>query len=216
MKINFKNFLKFLLIIIFTILILYFGYQEFLQFKYPLHKISNLINHSTLPDNVYIHHEENHGTFQFIRDTYIKDGIVNDYQKSTHTLQPNQNTNFLIIIDNNKNYLIDYSNKTINEYEENLNIDERKSYYHSYSATNTFYSLVQYRAEKDHQEIYKYLGKETINGKRCYKFSFTTHDNTYYSKTVFYLDIETNLILQVDYYDSPNRKIYYRHLRISL
>ena len=98
-----KKIIKLLLILIFTIFILYFGYQEYLQFKYPLYEISNLIRHATFPDSFYIHIESNSDSYKFIKDIYLKDGIINDYQKEYNQIDPNFNVDRLIITENNIN-----------------------------------------------------------------------------------------------------------------
>ncbi|MBR3881761.1 MAG: hypothetical protein IKJ36_00655 [Clostridia bacterium] len=209
-----KKIIKLLLILIFTIFILYFGYQEYLQFKYPLYEISNLIRHATLPDSFYIHIESNSDSYKFIKDIYLKDGIINDYQKEYNQIDPNFNVDRLIITENNINYTIDNFTKsiiTVTE-KENIPIEYYKSYYLYLSGTEQFFREIENHLQNENYGNYKYLGKTTINNKKCHKFSFTNFEETVTTKRIFYLDTQTSLINQIDYYSSNIRANWYRYI----
>ena len=148
-------------------------------------------------------------------DTFIennKDGIINDYQKEYNQIDPNFNVDRLIITENNIHYTIDNFTKSIITFTENIPIEYYKSYYLYLSGTEQFFREIENHLQNENYGNYKYLGKTTINNKKCHKFSFTNFEDSVTTKRIFYLDTQTSLINQIDYYSSNIRANWYRYI----
>ena len=70
---TFFKIIKFIIIISLILLIFYFGYQEYLQAKYPLHKIAVLLNQVEIPNNIHIKINSINDISDYTREIYFKD-----------------------------------------------------------------------------------------------------------------------------------------------
>lgn len=92
-----------------------------------------------------------------------------------------------------ENYIskdIDHTQKTFNVY---------------YNSTSEYMSSMQTQIDnifalvKDTGTKYKYYGKELLDEKEVIKFSLSNKNNE--SEQIYYFDIQTNTIIEIDYYE---------------
>lgn len=189
-------FILFVLIIIF---ILYFIVLP--KCIYTLDKVSSMLNSATIPENVYIHCYSYTSSYTSYRDIYIKDNIEYHYDKtiSNNSNIDDYNSDGISIYDGTKTISISNIYKTISVH---TNVD--KSSVLETLSQNSFFIAVEEHGLYEHKGIYKYCGKETINGKRCIKVSMTDNYDNEVSVDYYYIDLETNLILKQEAYTGNN------------
>ncbi len=159
-----------------------------------------MLNSVKLPQNVYIREYECTNEYTYRIDKYIKDSIINIYNIRESFSTNIDNINSLIICKNQKLIDINYINKivTISNCEENYDMYIPNKY--------SFFNSVEQHGLYEHLGIYKYCGKENINGKKCIKISFTDNNENSIHIDYYYIDIESNLIIQVQSYSGDNIK----------
>ncbi len=66
---------------------------------------------------------------------------------------------------------------------------------------NPVTSMFEYRAEFNNDyKKYKYIGKETIEGKECIKIEFTDINKLY--KEYYYIDVSNRVVTKKEYYSN--------------
>lgn len=187
----------FIVIIIISILLCLYYLKSI---YYTLDDVSAMLNSAKLPQNVYIKECEYTDEYTYSTDIYIKDNIMNMYNIRESSSENIVDINSLIIYENQKVLDIDNINKiiTVSNVEKNYDIYNPDKY--------SFFNSVQQHGLYEHLGIYKYCGKENIDGKKCIKVSFTDNDENSIHVDYYYIDIESNLIIQVKSYSGSNIK----------
>ncbi len=203
---TFLKIIKTLIIITIILLISYFGYQEYLQAKYPLHKIAVLLNQVEIPDNIHIKINSVDDISDYTREIYFKDNIIHKYQKSISLLENGPSYEYFHIISDNTSVEFCYDPKTIIEYDKidlDFTAEEEMMLIYTSGADDVFSQVSNAANQGINKNPYRYLGKVTIDDKECLKFSI---DNitSMFKKTIYYMDIETNLIIKTEGYTSNN------------
>lgn len=192
---------KFLILIVLIIIILiaYSSYVVYQHLKYSLDEVCQMLSSARLPENVYIKEymciPDDFEEYNQYIDTYIKNGCC--YSKQIINSQ--EGTFEYITISNQKqSILIDTISKHI-QATNNLNNDfSLPTNFHS------FFIAVNEHGLYDHRYLYKYCGKEKINGNNCIKVSFKeVYDNKIYLD-YYYIDLKTNLILKEEAYNGTS------------
>ena len=175
-------------IILFSLLML------FIKNTYNLEKVSSMISSSTLPENVHIKNEiVSDESTQYV-DYYIKDDNTYVCQKDNsltiaETLQNTETSEQIIILHKDK-----VITKSSNETDMEIPLKE------------TFSILSEKAKESKNSVVYKYCGKENIEGKECIKVSFEEKLTDKVEITYFYIDLEKNYIIKYEYYEGSNEK----------
>ena len=201
-----KKFFNILLILLFIIIISYFGYKIYQKTQYPLHKVSALLNSVELPDNFHFIEKISDEYRNCSYEILYKDGLMYRIQNTTDLLN-NLNYDFLSIHYGDQLIAIDHTNNTIIEYTDYFPTSSNLKYF-ALDPIGAFFLRVSYRGEYDHESHYKYHGKEKINGKTCLKVSFTTDCDNRYNQIIFYIDLDTNLIIRTEYIEDKGSKPY--------
>lgn len=188
----------FLIFIVAILIFLWCCYSKLIY--YTLDDVSAMLNSVKLPQNVYIREYECTNEYTYRTDKYIKDSIINIYNIRESFSTNIDNINSLIICKNQKLIDINYINKivTISNCEENYDMYIPNKY--------SFFNSVEQHGLYEYLGIYKYCGKENINGKKCIKISFTDNNENSIHIDYYYIDIESNLIIQVQSYSGDNIK----------
>ncbi len=187
------------LISIITILIFVLVcYQKL--FFYTLDEVSAMLNSVKLSKNVYIRQNDYTDDYTSCTDIYIKDDIKNTYYRRKSFSSNIDNSNFLSICEAQKLIDIDNMNKTVTIF----NVEKNYDMYipNKYS----FFNSVEQHGLYEHLGIYKYCGKENIDGKKCIKISFTDNNENSINIDYYYIDIESNLIIKFQSYVGENIK----------
>lgn len=186
-----------LLICIVVILIL--GESCYQKFYYSLDEVSNKLNSVKLSQNVYIKEFEYTNEYKYYTNIYIKDNIQNIYYRRDSLSSNIDNINALCIYENQKLIDINYIDKivTTSKVEENYNLYIPNKY--------SFFNSVEQHGLNENVGIYKYCGKEKVNGKKCIKISFTDNFENNILIDYYYIDIESNLIIKVQTYSGKNK-----------
>lgn len=187
--------------LIFTVTILIFSFICYQKITYyTLDEVSAMLNSVNLPKNVYIKEYEYTDDYTYYTDIYIKENISNTYHKRESSSTNIDNINSLNIYENQKLVDINYINKVLTI----SNVDENYDMYipNKYS----FFNSVEQHGLYEQLGIYKYCGKENINGKKCIKISFTDNNENNIHVDYYYIDIESNFIIQVQSYSGENIK----------
>ena len=114
---TFFKIIKFIIIISLILLISYFGYQEYLQAKYPLHKIAVLLNKVEIPNNIHIKINSINDISDYTREIYFKDNIIHEYSKNISLLENGPSYEYFNIKTDNSVVEFFYDSKTIFEYD---------------------------------------------------------------------------------------------------
>lgn len=190
-----------MIFLIFTVTILIFSFIYYQKITYyTLDEVSAMLNSVKLPKNVYIKEYEYTDDYTYYTDIYIKENISNTYHKRESSSTNIDNINSLSIYENQKLVDINYINKVVTI----SNVDKNYDMYipNKYS----FFNSVEQHGLYEQLGIYKYCGKENINGKKCIKISFIDNNENNIHIDYYYIDIESNFIIQVQSYSGENIK----------
>lgn len=65
--------------------------------------------------------------------------------------------------------------------------------------------------------VFKYLGMETVNEKDCLKVSLTNNYPEYQDVDIYYIDLETNLIIKNEFYSSKDQEeLVKKHVEVNI
>ncbi len=185
----------FLLIITFTLI---FGCYLYQYFTYSLDNVSKLLNSSKLPNEFSIIKNVQSIDYTEYIEYYRKNNITYISQiTEPHTSGVNE-IDILSIYEDKTETIISNSNKTILKFN---NADDfiLKPFYR-----NNFFDSVQMHGSNDNMGIYKYCGKEIINGKKSIKISMTNFCAEYVSVEYYYIDLKTNCIIKYLLYNGTS------------
>lgn len=182
-----KKILKILLLLVIAILLVFVGIKLFSKPEYSREDIISLMDKLEY-NNLYLKIERNYveGNNTATMEIYKKDNLEHKIEK-TSTLNQESWFDFEKYISKD----IDHTHKAFNVY---------------YSSTSEYMSSMQTQIDnifglvEDTTMKYKYYGKELLDEKEVIKFSLSNNSNQ--SEQIYYLDVQTNTIIEIDYYDN--------------
>lgn len=167
------------LLVIFIIIAVIYTYQ---QKSYSLEEVIDLVNsNNVLPENIHIEkityaNEEEIANF----NVYVKDNWIYSVQNDSNDNCAESLTNILT----HEEILIIHSDKKI--------------FSHKNDTVKT--SLIP-SINSNKNAIYKFYGKEAIDGKKCIKFSLTSEYADKIEMDYYYIELENNHIIKHEFYD---------------
>lgn len=195
---------KITLTILSVIILAIFLFILYQKSTYALDEISAKINSVRLPNNVLIKEYEYSNEYTYYKTKYIKDNIQNIYSKRESNSPGIDNLDVLTIYEyeNKKTIDINFIKKVI-QVNPIMNNENNNDIYvpNSY----TFFDSISQHKLDENLGVYKYCGKENVNGKKCIKISFTDNNEDNIHIDYYYIDLETNLIIKLESYSGKNK-----------
>ncbi|MBQ7410054.1 MAG: hypothetical protein IJW20_01565 [Clostridia bacterium] len=173
--------------IIFILVLIFYLHQ---YFTYSLDNVSKLLNSSKLPNEFSIIKNVQSIDYTEHMEYYRKNDIMYVSQiTKPHTSGVNK-IDILSIYEDKTETIISNINKTISKFNNSDDFILKPLY------KSNFFNSVQMHGSNDNIGIYKYCGKDIINGKRCIKVSMTSFYSDYVSVEYYYIDLSNNLIVK--------------------
>ncbi len=186
----------FLFFFVAILVLFYFAIKNY----YTLDEVCKLLNSVKLPSNVYLKEYEYSDEYTYYTDIYIKDNIEKSYLKRKTSSLDISDIDAICIYENQKTVDIDNINKMVTIFNDEENNDIYIPNKHS------FFNSVEQHGLDENLGIYKYCGKENMEGKKCIKISFTDKKENEINIDYYYIDIESNLIIKFQSYSGENIK----------
>ena len=138
-------------------------------------------------------------------DIFIKDHLTYTYQLDIATNESseifkNKNDDTYITVINPKKRIIATT----------IPIYESKN-------SDGFFDKSNQHENNENLGVFKYLGIETVNGKDCLKVSLTNNYPEYQDVDIYYIDLETNLIIKNEFFSSKDQKeLVKKHVEVNI